>query len=184
LNSNDVSITCPVTTRHKEKHETEEDRRFKVKRLYKSRKDKVIDGVCAGIAEYFDLDPVLVRVVFVLFFIFGGMGFVAYIVGMIVIPRRPLDMEETSASQETAPPPPPPTQETSTSPVAVGPNKGSLIIGVILVGLGAMFLIDNFAIFRGFYFWGWFRRHFWDFLVPGIFIVAGVALLSRHNQEK
>jgi phage shock protein C len=48
-----------------------------MKRLYKSRKEKIVDGVCGGIAEYFDTDPVLVRIIFVLFTFVGGSGIIA-----------------------------------------------------------------------------------------------------------
>ncbi|MBE6618878.1 MAG: PspC domain-containing protein [Ruminococcaceae bacterium] len=59
------------------------------KKLYKSNKDKMIDGVCAGIGEYFDIDPTLVRLGCVALAIFGGSGVLAYIIAAIVIPRRP-----------------------------------------------------------------------------------------------
>ncbi len=59
------------------------------KRLYKSNSNKMIDGVCAGVAEYFNIDPTLVRLAFVLFCALGGSGILAYIVAAIVIPRRP-----------------------------------------------------------------------------------------------
>ncbi len=59
------------------------------KRLYKSNKNKMIDGVCAGIAEYIDIDPTLVRLgAVVLTCAFGG-GILAYIIGAIIIPRDP-----------------------------------------------------------------------------------------------
>lgn len=58
------------------------------KRLYKSN-DKMPDGVCAGIAEYFNIDPTLVRLGWVLFCALGGSGFLAYIVAAIIIPRNP-----------------------------------------------------------------------------------------------
>lgn len=57
------------------------------KRLYKSN-NKIIDGVCAGIAEYFDQDPTLVRLGFVLFSCMGGCGILAYIVAAIIMPRN------------------------------------------------------------------------------------------------
>ena len=60
-----------------------------MKRLYKSKKDQKIDGVCAGIAEYFNIDPTLVRLAAVVFCLLGGSGVLAYIVAMIVIPRDP-----------------------------------------------------------------------------------------------
>ena len=63
------------------------------KRLYKSRKDKKLDGICGGIAEYFDIDPTLVRLAWILFTALGGSGIVAYIVCAIVIPEKPDDYE-------------------------------------------------------------------------------------------
>ena len=59
------------------------------KRLYKSRENKMIDGVCAGIAEYLNLDPTLVRLLWVVFCAMGGSGFLAYIVAAIIIPPQP-----------------------------------------------------------------------------------------------
>ncbi len=59
------------------------------KRLYKSNENKMVDGICGGIAEYFGIDPTLVRLVWVLFCAMGGSGFVAYIVAAIIIPRAP-----------------------------------------------------------------------------------------------
>lgn len=58
-------------------------------RLYKSNEDQIIDGVCAGIAEYFGIDPTLIRLGWVLFCAMGGSGFLAYIIAAIIIPRRP-----------------------------------------------------------------------------------------------
>ena len=59
------------------------------KRLYKSNNNKMLDGVCGGIAEYFDIDPTLVRLGWVLFCAMGGSGFLAYIIAAIVIPSNP-----------------------------------------------------------------------------------------------
>ena len=59
------------------------------KRLYKSRNDKMLDGVCGGIAEYFDIDPTLVRLGVVLLCALCGSGILAYIVAAVVIPEMP-----------------------------------------------------------------------------------------------
>ena len=59
------------------------------KKLYKSSKNKMIDGVCAGVAEYFNIDPTLVRIGLVLFSVMGGAGILAYVIMMIVMPRNP-----------------------------------------------------------------------------------------------
>lgn len=59
------------------------------KRLYKSNTDKKLDGVCAGIANYFNIDPTLVRLAWVIFSLAGGSGVLAYIIAAIVMPREP-----------------------------------------------------------------------------------------------
>ena len=59
------------------------------KKLYKSGKNKMIDGVCAGIADYFGIDPTLVRLGAVVLTCFAGGGILAYIICAIVIPREP-----------------------------------------------------------------------------------------------
>ena len=59
------------------------------KRIYKNREKKMLCGVCAGVAEYFDIDPTLVRLGWVLFCALGGSGILAYIIAAIVIPGRP-----------------------------------------------------------------------------------------------
>ena len=56
------------------------------KRLYRSKKDRMICGVCGGIANYFNIDPTLVRLAFVLIAMGAGSGFLAYIIAAIIIP--------------------------------------------------------------------------------------------------
>ena len=57
-------------------------------RLYKSDKDKVFEGVCGGIGEYFNVDPVIIRLMWVVLVIFGGTGIVAYLIAMLIIPKH------------------------------------------------------------------------------------------------
>lgn len=59
------------------------------KRLYKINRGKMVDGVCGGVAEYFGLDPTLVRLAWALFTAMGGSGIIAYIICAVVIPREP-----------------------------------------------------------------------------------------------
>ena len=56
------------------------------KRLYRSKKDRMIWGVCGGIANYFNIDPTLVRLAFVLIAMGAGSGILAYIIAAIIIP--------------------------------------------------------------------------------------------------
>ena len=64
------------------------------KKLYRSRTDKKICGVCGGIAKYFNIDPTLVRLGVALFTLFGGCGLLAYIVCALVIPEEPAELPE------------------------------------------------------------------------------------------
>jgi phage shock protein PspC (stress-responsive transcriptional regulator) len=60
------------------------------KRLFRSKIDRVLGGVCGGIGKYFNIDPVLVRVLWAVSFFMGGVGFLAYIVAWIIIPEEPV----------------------------------------------------------------------------------------------
>ena len=59
------------------------------KRLYRSRDERVIWGVCGGIAKYFDLDPTLIRIIAVLTLFFALTGILIYIILTIIIPLEP-----------------------------------------------------------------------------------------------
>ncbi|MBB6186843.1 MAG: PspC domain-containing protein [Rhodanobacter sp.] len=59
------------------------------KRLYRSRNDRTLAGVCAGIAEYFGWDPTLVRVAWVLLTLLGGSGILLYLIMWLVMPEAP-----------------------------------------------------------------------------------------------
>lgn len=59
-----------------------------MKKLCRNANDKVIAGVCSGIGEYFDLDPVLIRVIWVVFALAAGSGVIAYLIAWMIIPER------------------------------------------------------------------------------------------------
>ena len=59
------------------------------KKLYKSRDNRMISGVCAGIAEYFNMDPTIIRLAWVLFSLLGGSGVLGYIIAALVMPEDP-----------------------------------------------------------------------------------------------
>jgi len=73
------------------------------KRLYRSRKERMVAGVCGGLAEYFDVDPTIIRLLAVLLALAGGPGLVVYIVMAIVVPEEPVGAYKV---QEPAPAPP------------------------------------------------------------------------------
>ena len=60
------------------------------KKLYLSKEDKKLEGVCGGIGEFFEVDSTLIRLAWVVFVFAGGSGLLAYIIAAIVIPNRPM----------------------------------------------------------------------------------------------
>ena len=64
-----------------------------IKRLYRSRDERMLGGVCGGLAEYLHTDPTLIRVLFVLFALAGGPGIIAYLIMWIIVPLELSDTE-------------------------------------------------------------------------------------------
>jgi len=116
-------------------------------KLYRDELNKKIGGVCAGLAEYFNVDVALVRTVFVLALILKGGGLLIYIVLWIVLPKKPyLSPDETffSATQPGFAP--------SFAPAPKTVGTGSIIGGAILIVLGAYLMLDQFDIIPPFQF--------------------------------
>jgi phage shock protein PspC (stress-responsive transcriptional regulator) len=141
------------------------------KRLYRSQIDRKIAGVAGGLAEYFVMDPLLIRLAFVILMLAGGGGFLIYLVLWIVTPDNPLrfrpnmahtdqgfQQTNTGTADSNAEPPP--------FPQASKRNKGSLIGGLVLITLGVLFLADQLIP----------QVNFGD-LWPVILIVIGIGLL-------
>ena len=64
------------------------------KKLYRSDENKMLAGVCGGIAEYFGVDPTLIRLAWVVFSLLGGSGLLAYILAAIIIPRDDSNLDQ------------------------------------------------------------------------------------------
>ncbi len=60
------------------------------KKLYKSRRNKILCGICGGLADYFGIDPTIIRVIWILFCLAGGSGVIAYIILCLVMPEEPM----------------------------------------------------------------------------------------------
>ena len=132
------------------------------KRLYKSRKDKVIDGVCGGIAEYFKIDPTIVRLLAVLVAISSfGVMFVAYIIGAIVIPEKPKDYIDDEEGVDIL----------DEDGNAVEKHRDTRqILGILFVGAGGLMLISRTV--------SWFDT---DILLALAVIAAGIYVLARRK---
>ncbi len=151
------------------------------KKLYRSVTDKMLGGVCGGLAEYFSIDPVIVRLIFVLAVIFGGSGILAYIILWIIIPQKPYIItpfnntnpgngDSASATEEKK------SENSDTNMNYVNINKNqsnrSIYAGAFLILLGGIFLLDNFVP----------HFHFGDFW-PLVLIGLGFAIIlnARNN---
>ena len=156
-------------------------------RLYRSRSDRMIFGVAGGMADWFDLDPSLVRLVWALLILAGGVGLLLYIIAAIVIPEEPVGAFAGSApggsgaSAAAAGTPSAGAAGSSADQDAdwyarrqarraaraqrMGNGGGAILFGLVLIALGGWFLIDRYL-------------HVDSALVlPGILIVLGAVLV-------
>ncbi len=70
------------------------------KKLYRSRTDSMLAGVCGGLGAYFNIDPTLIRLLFVFSTLFGGLGILIYLAMWFIVPEEPED-DEAEAPQAT-----------------------------------------------------------------------------------
>lgn len=148
------------------------------KRFYRSRTDRKIGGVSAGLGEYFNMDPMLIRLLFVVLTLAGGGGVLIYLVLWIVTPEKPMTASDYTYTQTTTDPPQPEqttydaTGTTSTNTTPPDPSskrpKGSLIWGLVLITLGVLLLAQEF-----------FPQFDFGDLWPVIIIVIGAGLLIK-----
>lgn len=127
-------------------------------RLQRFPSNAVVGGVCAGIAEYFKIDPALVRVIFVLGTFAKGLFLLLYLILWIALPTS--DHKYDYASSSLIP----------TTNMETKKQNSNFLGGIILVVVGLIFLFDEFDLF-----W-WFR---FDKLWPVIPIIIGLYLLFR-----
>jgi len=72
-------------------------------KLYRSREDRMIGGVCGGLGEFFGIDSTLIRLLFVLLVIFGGSGILVYLVMLVIVPETPLSETVTVSQKDEDP---------------------------------------------------------------------------------
>ena len=147
-------------------------------RITKSKTDRVIDGVCGGLAEYFGIDSLLVRLAFVALMFINGLGVILYIVLVIIMPKaESLDKTPKETIQENV-------QEMGERIKEAGQEFGDTIskktegkhsnrafwFGILLILIGVIFLLKNFNFIR------WFDS---DLIWPLIIILIGAWLLIK-----
>lgn len=150
-------------------------------RLFRSRSDVMIAGVCGGLAHYLNIDATLVRLFFVLLaFVGNGIGALIYFLLWMIVPvegqRNETSLQENVQSGS---------QEIANQTRAMGedlrrmvrdPNpRIGLIVGGSLILLGFFYLLDNLGL-------PWLRWFDFDVLWPILLIVGGLALLLRQSR--
>ncbi len=152
------------------------------KTLYRSQSDSVIAGISGGLGKYFNTDPILFRILFVVFTFLAAGGVVAYIILWIVMPvepyrfhkedpyfknTSPMDGEQSHQEGDEA--------ENQFSPKNFKPrNDGGLIVGIVLITLGGIFLIARLVPYIDF-------RDIWPviLIVVGLVIIAGTFRIKK-----
>jgi phage shock protein PspC (stress-responsive transcriptional regulator) len=124
------------------------------KRLLRSKSDSVIAGVCGGLGEYFDTDPIIFRILFVLAILFGGGGLLVYIILWIAVPEekstifntyKAKNMETENTKNENFDNETIYNRDEKVPKPHKSNNDGNIWGGLILITLGVLFLIDRFV---------------------------------------
>ena len=158
------------------------------KRLYRSRSNRMIWGVCGGLAKYFDIDPTIVRLIAVLSIFLGGFGILAYIILALVVPlesskaTEPGDtirenveeMKETASKLGSELRSAFTTEKGTPSVASTSDHRSLSILGIILIIFGVIFLLGSFNLF-----W-WFK---WRFLWPLIIVAIGVLIIWSSRKK-
>ena len=131
------------------------------RRLERNPMNKVIGGVCSGLAEFFGLDIALVRIAFVIAFLFASFGFWLYIILWIVLPER--SQQPTTNSQQ-----PIANSQQSESKVK------SIFAGAFVILIGLLFLVNNFIPIN----WMW---KLWPLILVAIGVVMIVTASKRRS---
>lgn len=133
------------------------------KRLYRSYENKMLGGVCAGLGDYFDIDPTVIRILAVIsLFVSGGVAVIGYIVAWIIVPQGYPSMPNEKA-------PAAPTSHSEPS----GPSPWATYIpGLFFIIIGTMLLVREH--------WFWFS---WSELWPIVLIAVGIVVIfaGRRN---
>ena len=141
-------------------------------RLYRSRHDRMVAGVCGGLADFLGFDPTLIRLAFLLLALANGAGLLIYFLMLIIVPENP---DETPSELHT------PGENDLGERIRAWSNdvgggdisaRNAIFIGGFFIFVGLLFLLRNFNIFP----WQWLNL---TTLWPLLLIIAGLTMLWR-----
>lgn len=149
---------------------SEDIKELNIKKLYRSREDRMIFGVCGGMAKYFDADSTLIRVLFILLVFANGIGLVMYFIFAILIPLEP-GIEEESKTEES--------KEFISGLKKKNRYMSKIIFGIILILIGLFFVLDRY--FPISFYMRWLSiKSLW----PYIIIILGLYLVFKNTKIK
>lgn len=137
-----------------------------MRRLRRDTRGGVLAGVAAGVGRYLDVDPVIIRVGFIVLALFNGLGLLLYAAGWFLMPD---DKVETAAESSA--------EVLDESPAASGTGEGRWIVGIALIIIGALLLLDRLP---------WFHWPYWAHfgtLWPLVLVFIGAGLILRSRRE-
>ena len=132
-----------------------------VKRLFRSRHDRIISGVCSGLAEYFSIDVILVRILWIIVTFFGGIGLFIYIAAVIIIPENREYTDEPQVRKLKS------------------GNDKTLFWGSLLIIAGIALILRQLGFFHYLQLWNFPWQMIWAFIL----ILLGVFLLYNKNNN-
>ncbi len=150
--------------------------------LYRSESNRMLGGVCGGLGDYLALDPVFIRLFFVLLFFGHGSGMMLYLILWIIMPNKSKvqegknfednikdSAENFGERMQTI------GQEFGEAMRSPNPQAG-MIVGIALVTLGGILFIENLGIYS-------LRWISFDVLWPALLIIGGIVILQRRTRE-
>ncbi len=140
-------------------------------RLYRSTVDRKVWGVCGGLGDFFGLDPVWLRLLFVLLIFVGGSGILLYVVLALITPSA--SDGNVTPGQQPVPGNVIPSTTIGTSGRPHRPTSGATVVGVVFIVVGLIVLLANFHVFS------WFRS---GVVVPLVLILLGILLFLNRRK--
>lgn len=144
------------------------------KQLYKSKSNKIIAGVAGGIAEYLEIDPIIIRLLFIVLAFINGSGILLYILLMIIMPEKASESGKTSEEASYSSKEEKSAQTPKTKEAKEGTNTLNLI-GILIVLVGVALLIEQ--LFPSLFFIRW------DIVWIVALIGIGILLIYKSTRQ-
>lgn len=149
---------------------------METRKFYRSREGKIIAGVCSGLAKYFDIDPVIMRLIFIVLTVFNGIGLVVYIILALITPYEDTptaspkeNMDDLANGVKSA------AAKIKQENMSGHYDRPRIWLGVVVIFIGLAILVNNYAPTP----LSWMiRGMFWPLAV----IALGLFLLFKNNR--